>query len=352
MLGKAKRIKNMKTANEEKIPVIFCIDVEPDDSQINRTVKAPWVGYEEMFEYAQRLRESLKVSCGQSANFSWLFRLDPQVEETYGDGKWPLTHYDAILEALIEEGDEFGIHPHAFRWMNENNCWITDHADQQWVNYCIQTSYDHFKQHFGYAPRIHRFGARWLSNETVNYVEDLQIPYEITLEPGYDSHAAVNMKQRINGTAPDLRNVPKYPYKCGRHDFTVEDPRARQQTLMIPITTGKVNYKYGRFEHAWRSIVTPKLVKPFCMSAHVATRQPRLFRELIDQVVSAMDKPYLALLMRSNSVSIDVNRQMMDENFNMFMAHPLRERFVFATIENAMDMLGYAQVASPEGAVR
>lgn len=323
------------------IPIIFCVDVEPDEFQVSREEQKRWLGYEALFEYSENLRKSLEKQTNRPVNFSWFYRADPQIREVYGDEAWALTYYQEILDSLFEYGDELGIHSHAFRWNDYDNTWISDHADQQWVNHCIQTCYDGFKRVMGYAPPVHRFGARWLNNETMMFLQDLKIKYDLTLEPGYRSDAVINEAQKLVGQYPDLTSALRYPYKCKRDNFLEKDPLGLSDMWMIPMSTGMLSYRYGRRERLWRQITAKETLRPFCMSLHVALRKPRFFMELVNERIENMETPYLAMVMRSDSAIKENEFQCLKQNMAGLMNHPESERFFFCTAEQAMNIMGY-----------
>jgi hypothetical protein len=67
-----------------RILVIMVIDIEPDGFFIDRGRPVPWVGYENTYKFFRQLRAILAAKTGAPVHYSWVFRMDPQVDETYG----------------------------------------------------------------------------------------------------------------------------------------------------------------------------------------------------------------------------------------------------------------------------
>jgi hypothetical protein len=62
----------------ERIPVILCIDVEPDLRRPDPTKAAPWWGFERLYPYLRELRPRMADASGEAARLNWFWRLDPR----------------------------------------------------------------------------------------------------------------------------------------------------------------------------------------------------------------------------------------------------------------------------------
>src|SRR4051812_18772755 len=107
----------------KRTPLIINLDVEPDTRQTDRVNQPPWSGFEELVRYISRLRPRLMKAMRSPVRFQWMLRLDPQIELTYGSAGWAIQRYRPLLDALLAEGDEIGIHPHAWRWDEIGGQW-------------------------------------------------------------------------------------------------------------------------------------------------------------------------------------------------------------------------------------
>ena len=117
------------------IPVLICIDVEPDARDVDVRARADWKGFEETFRLFEELRPRASDAAGAPARFNWFLRMDPQVAVAYGSAGWAAERYGPQFESLCAAGDELGLHTHA--WRSVGDGWVTDHGDQAWVNHCV-----------------------------------------------------------------------------------------------------------------------------------------------------------------------------------------------------------------------
>jgi hypothetical protein len=165
-------------------------------------------------------------------HFSWFWRLDPQVDASYGAAGWPLDRFRAEIAELSREGDEHGVHAHFWR-LGEDGAWQCGQEEQDWVEQCIRMSHEAFAAHFGRAPVSVRFGDRWLNDETIALLESLGYRYDLSVEPG---KRAENTPE--TGPLPDYRRVPREPYRPSVEDFRRRGAGGSRNIWMIPVTTG------------------------------------------------------------------------------------------------------------------
>src|SRR4030095_6131268 len=142
------------------IPVIFCVDVEPDPRQVRRDAREPWLGYQFTRRYVRELRPRIEALTCARAHFSWFLRMDPQVAEPYGSATWVVDTYRAHMDEIQRAGDEIGVHPHPYRWLERERAWLQDFGDQPWVEDCLAISLEAFATAFGRPCRSLRFRAR------------------------------------------------------------------------------------------------------------------------------------------------------------------------------------------------
>lgn len=119
----------------KKIPMLICIDVEPDERTLAARARPDWTGFEESYEIFGRLRQRLEIATGSPPYFSWFLRMDPQITHTCGSAHWVVTRYPRLIENLHAAGDELGLHTHAWRWDEHSQGWIADFGDQNWISW-------------------------------------------------------------------------------------------------------------------------------------------------------------------------------------------------------------------------
>ena len=118
------RKTKIEHASDAKIPVILSVDVEPDPFLVNRFDPEPWKGYEATHPYLSSLRSRFEEATGSPVHYNWCFRMDPQVAESYGSPTYVVDQYPGFIKEMERQGDGFGTHPHAYRWIEERQTWF------------------------------------------------------------------------------------------------------------------------------------------------------------------------------------------------------------------------------------
>lgn len=328
-----------------KIPIIFCIDVEPDDRKLDLIRPLPWSGFEASFLFFRELRGQIEANLRSTAYYSWFVRMDPQIEKAYGHAAWAVKHYSPYLEEMRRHGDEVGLHVHPTRWDEEGRDWVNDFSDLSWVKYCVRSSIKAFAQAMGRSCESFRFGDAWLDAEVLELLQEAGIQFDLTLEPGFSSRRMQKTNEKYLGTMPDLSQVPLHPYRCSKSDFRLQDPHRKAGVWLIPLSTGRLS---GIFDWALRAYRV-------CFYRFISGRvwvtlnpfyNPPIFRQVMEGVLRSTENPYLALILRTDSVLHPYLRRNIKKNLKYLMTHPLKNRFVFSTPREAMTHLS-PQIASP-----
>ena len=228
-----------------KIPILICIDVEPDDREIDPDVRHDWKGFEKSYEFFTQLRPRLKAVTGSPVHFSWFLRMDPQIEHTYGSPTYVVTRYRDLLQKLSMMGDELGLHTHAWRWDEMSGTWSADVGNQEWINYCVNLSFESFRVAFNEPCLSFRFGDRWMNNATIELLERLGARVDLTLEPGQRVVSIGDLKERFTASLPDYAGVPRRPYRPSVHDFRKTSLWRKRALWMIPVSTGSIEWSAG-----------------------------------------------------------------------------------------------------------
>ena len=152
--------------------------------------------------------------------------MDPQIAEVYGSPNWAARKYAEFINEYVAHGDEFGLHPHDYRWDTSLDSWIVDHGNQAWVNYCVETAFAAFREAFGRNCDSFRFGDRWMNDETIASVEALGARFDLTLEPGRSAAPASFPDKPFTGSLPDYTDVPRTAYQRSTSDYAKADPVA------------------------------------------------------------------------------------------------------------------------------
>jgi hypothetical protein len=360
-----------------QIPVLWCVDVEPDDFVFPPDHPSPWRGFEMLVEETRRLRPRLQEVTGEPARFTWFVRMDPQIALGYGASGWALTHLHAVFEKLRECGDAVGIHPHAWRWDRDRHVWISDHADQAWVDHCLEVSVEAYRDAFGDAPVYQRFGNRFMSTSTMNLARTLGVRLDLTVEPGESSIGPGEFQGgEWIGETPDFADAPRVPYQPDPSDFLRPSEGRADGLWAIPLTSGRVILKDHPVRRRWGRLRWHSLPKALDRARHPARtvmgatrrvragtpapstarsgtrsdhqtlsiwrdwRSPRDFWDSAFEGAGELESPYLAFAIRSDTpLRRDLHRRM-DGILRHLLQDPRAGRLVFTTPEDTLRRLG------------
>src|SRR4051794_25087441 len=144
-------------------PVVVSIDVEPDARVFDRAEPPTWHGFEGFVERVGGLRERLAELSGTAVGFTWCLRMDPQIAETWGAADWVGEAYGSALLHLADQGDELGLHTHAWRPDPNSNGWYAEFEDEAWGVHCVDVALTAFERRFGRACEVHTSGDHYLT---------------------------------------------------------------------------------------------------------------------------------------------------------------------------------------------
>lgn len=327
-------------ANAGRIPVLFCIDAEPDPRLVNRDAPEPWEGYEVTHRYLARLRPRIEEATGSPVRYCWFFRMDPQIAESYKSATWAADRYPEFLEANARHGDEAGIHTHAFRWREWDRTWVLDLGSQTWVEHCVGSSLEAFSRAFGRSCTSFRFGNRWLNTATVNFLERMGVRHELTVEPGARGRRDTDTGEETSGPLPGFGRVPREPYAPSESDFRKPARDKLRKIQMIPLTAA---YREGLrlSRRAWRFLRNgPRgRFQDTVLAPWMRWKPPNTFDRMIDRALNMQERPYLALVSRSD---VGADRKLFERfeaSVEAILAHPARDKFLFCTPAEALAMM-------------
>jgi hypothetical protein len=326
------------------IPVIMCIDVEPDDRSPHPDRPCPWRGYVTTHDCFGQLRKKISGATGSPARFSWFFRLDPQVARVYGSPDWALRQYPELVAESQGHGDEIGLHAHPARWDEDGRFWVAEFGAQSWIEHCVKLSLETFHGALGRRCDSFRFGDRWMNNQTLKLLEQQGVRFDLTLEPGHPGVPSLTRKERSTGSISHSHGAPRHPYRPLHSNFLAPDPQRKEGIWMIPLSSGPVKGTLdglslfalnawlctARRRSFWRDSITLDLAQI-----------PRLFRSTVNWLLSHVERPYLALIIRSDISLQPLSFRNLRKNFEFMLRHPLSKRFAFSTPREAMQRLGY-----------
>lgn len=222
----------MQTRDRGILPILICVDIEPDLRLVDPIAQVDWLGFERAAPLIEQLRPRMESATGRPAHVSWFLRMDPQVAHVYGDAGWAAKRYRRDFDSFLAAGDELGIHLHTWKWDDDKSAWKQDFADQSWVTHCVESAFAAFESAFGTTCRAFRFGDRWMNDETMHLIERLGATSDSTIEPG---RVGTETPDEYIGTFHDYSDVPRYPYRPSRADFMSPKPEPVLDIVVIPV---------------------------------------------------------------------------------------------------------------------
>jgi hypothetical protein len=323
------------------IPIVVCIDVEPEDREIELLPK-DWEGFERLTEFLNGSRPQLERFTGAPAYFSWFLRMDPQIDHVYGSAAWVARRYREVILRLERAGDEIGLHTHAWRWDQNAARWIIDHGNPSWVNHCLQVSFEAYRNAFGRSCPCFRFGDRWMQNETMGALEALGVKYDLTIEPGMKQNPGLVSEELHTGFIPDYSRVPRRPYKPSRRDFRKESRTDSRELWLLPLSTARHLGRFAELKRVALRLGVDLQWRHETSQLNLAMKSWR-FSELINNLLADIEKPYLAPVLRSD---IGVNSWSManlQNNLTTLISHRFAESFRFVRPAEAIEILSSSE---------
>lgn len=221
----------MTTATDRppgSLPVVLCIDIEPDPRTPPVPCADPWLGFELLLAQIEPLRQLIERTTGRPARLNWFLRADPQIEVAYGSLRWGIDRYRGALDRLAEAGDELGVHPHSWRWRPEQGGWLSDQADPEWVANCARCALETFAEAFGRPCRAYRHGDRYWSDALWALIADAGVTVDLTPEPGMPMASRLSASERATGWIPHLPGDRHQPFIARRSTSAL---------VSLPLTT-------------------------------------------------------------------------------------------------------------------
>lgn len=326
---------------EGKIPVILLVDVEPDPFLVNRADPEPWRGYEMTQPYLSALRSELERSTQAPVRYTWCFRMDPQIAESYGSATYAMERYPHFIEEARRCGDGLGTHPHAYRWIEAEQRWVEDLGSQDWVNTCVESSLEAFHAAFGERCETFRFGNFWINTETVNRLERLGVRYDLTVEPGLPSRKRGTLeKGQSTGRRPDYCRVPREPYEPRRDDVLKRAAPGSRTIRMVPLTSAWLRLGWNPKRQLRRLLDNGLRYRRQHerLSMWKPWSAPNGFQDMVDRAIAAQKRPYLCFAIRS-SIGTGKSYRHVDHCLRTLVDHPQSHRFVFSTPAQALTAL-------------
>jgi hypothetical protein len=352
------------------VPLILCIDVEPDAHVFGPGQSSPWSGFENMLRLAPALRARIEGATGEPAHFGWSLRIDHQIAMGYGSPTYAAEKYRAQLDDLAAAGDAMGVHPHAWRWDAEREVTVAEHADRQWVDSCTELAVGRFREVFDRVPDYHRFGAQYMSTPTMNLLRSLGVTIDLTVEPGEGPDRDAQLPGTVwTGQTGDFRGSPSAPYQPSPADYLQPAGEAGGESTLweVPLTSsGRSRFPLpprrlrSRLRHPVRSAhgLVRRLAPAVGASGPAGNRllamwldwpDPRHFWDAAFDAAASQPRPYLAFAIRTDTGSDPALRR----TFTRIMGALTEDKRVadlcFVTPAEALAQMGLAPTSARLG---
>lgn len=324
-----------------RIPILICIDIEPDERKLDPRARVDWPGFEKSFEFFSALRPRLETATGSLVHFSWFLRMDPQIADIYGSPDWVVTRYRGLIKELEAAGDELGLHAHANKWDEHSHDWIADYGDQEWIDHCVRSSFEAFQTSLNRQCRSFRFGDHWMNNQTMALLERLGARFDLT--PEFGASTPQMPGETFTGFFPDYTRIPQVPYHPRKNDFTKRGFWRRRGLWIIPISAGSTASSTTSPATSPRRRWPTRLVfhqsPPKQYMSLILAFDPPTFSSVANRLLSLLSSPYLAVPARTD-MAIEPNQRFnLERNIEYLQSHSQIKGFVFETPAQAIRRL-------------
>lgn len=321
-----------------RIPAVITVDVEPDGIFIDPAKPLPWRGFESASECLGAWRRRFSAATANPAHYTWLLRMDPQIEKTYGRADWAARRYSSFFRVFEKEGDEVGLHTHAFRWEEREKVWVIDHGNPDWVAYCLRSSFRIFEGAFGRRCDSFRFGERWMGDEAFELLERLGARFDLTVEPGHPAVPTLR-PARFTGAIPDYTAVPHQPYRPRKGNFREPDFLKSGGIWVIPTSALTMRHELSRMRRLYCRLFDPRRLRPVHLTLFL-NLDPGFFRRIVVHLMEMLEKPFLVVKVRTDSFSDPAARRNIEENLQMLLRLSAAGGVVFSTPAELLGILG------------
>jgi len=197
----------------------FELPGEQGSFDVNKLLKA--------LQNLEILIDQLEYKIETKIPVTWFIRCDDSVAEITGKVSGLLFALDDFILRRTAKLDEFGLHPHLYRFDKGN--WISE-TDPNMQKEQIERAAIGWKSYFGSMPKLSRIGEAVMNNCIANILSELSI--EI------DSTALSGRKRFDNGFQFDWTGAPYSSYIPSKKDYrrSAIDREPAHSFVEIPFT--------------------------------------------------------------------------------------------------------------------
>ena len=200
--------------------IIIGCDTDPDRAGFLDGVPADGLSWRGMTEGIPRLKESvvgLTDHRGREPAFTWLLRVDEQINQIHGAYNWVLSTQRSFLFDLEAGGDELGWHPHFWLQDPDSKKWYQETADIDWQTGMLRAAHRAFMEVFPERARSVRMGWDFHNNHTINTLDELGVTVDFSALPGMRTQPAEKPGRGEN--LFDWYRTPRAAYHPSQKDY-------------------------------------------------------------------------------------------------------------------------------------
>lgn len=310
------------------IPIVLCIDVEPDGPGHLDPPAGPWAGFVGMHRWLAGLRGSIEDRTGHPAVFTWFLRMDPQVTEVSGSVRHGVDAHPAAMAGILERGDPLGLHVHGWRRLPDHG-WVDDFSDHPWLAHCIDSSYEAFTEALGTSCRLSRMGGRFLDDWTAGHLRGLGTVVDLSLEAA-NSLIPSGTRPTIDGDLPDCRRTPRAPHRLG------------SGLIELPLSASTRPKGWHPRRHLSRMKhhgIRERLDLPVQMARNTGPHDT--FGAQVERAIRAQRRPYLAYALRSDGLLTPEKARRIETQMEELVEVAARRGGAFVGPEEALAALDF-----------
>jgi len=321
----------------EPVPVVLCIDCEPDPRMIDPSDPPPLAGYQLVHDFFAQWRAPVEDLTGAPVHLNWSFRMDPQIATAYGSPAVFVERHPELLARVRDAGDGLGVHPHAFRWDGRAGTWVLDLADSTYVRECLELAAGTFREAVGESPMLLRYGDGFLDQTVIATADALGIAYDLTLEPGQPARPVweTTLGELATAWLPDWRRVPRYPYHPAVDDYRRVAAGGRGRAIrLVPLSSGptwlgrsvlaRLRARRAHGRDGWKQRNLLYMALPCWTGANT-------FGEMLRRTLKVQKRPYLAFAIRTDWAQRPDHRRNIERCLDALLREHRHRRLVFCT---------------------
>lgn len=162
----------------------------------------------EAVQHLEKLLKFIETRIEAKVPITWFVRCDDSVAAATGQPSGLLQSLDSFILRRANKGDEFGLHPHLYRY--DQGKWVSETNPDRQVEQIERASIA-WGKYFGSGPKLSRMGEAVMNNSIASCLDKLGI--EI------DSSALSGRKRFDSGFQFDWTSTPNSPYYPSVEDY-------------------------------------------------------------------------------------------------------------------------------------